>query len=155
MSINWRNGDLLNSDCEYICHQVNCQGVMGSGIAKQIKEKWPDVYEVYKSWHAYHFNRGGVKNLLGQIQIVPIGENAVINMFSQEFFGRDSRQYTSYDAFWHCLEEIKTSIPKYSSIAFPYGIGCGLGGANWKVIEIMISVALGDYYDVYIYRLEE
>lgn len=27
-------GDLLKSPCNMICHQVNCQGVMGDGIAK-------------------------------------------------------------------------------------------------------------------------
>ena len=26
-------GDLLKSDCQYIVHGVNCQGVMNSGIA--------------------------------------------------------------------------------------------------------------------------
>ena len=155
MSIYYRNEDLLNSDCEYICHQVNCRGVMGSGVAKQIKEKWPEVYEAYSIWHSYHVNREGEKGLLGEIQIVPIGENAIINMFSQENFGRDGERYTSYDAFWRCLEKIKYSIPKYSSIAFPYKIGCGLGGANWEIIETMIRLALKDDYDVYIYRWEK
>lgn len=36
--------DLLMLDCDIICHQVNCQSVMGSGIAKQIKTKYPNVY---------------------------------------------------------------------------------------------------------------
>ena len=40
-------GNLLESDCQYICHQVNCQRKMGSGIAKQIKEKWYAAYDVY------------------------------------------------------------------------------------------------------------
>ena len=34
-------GDLLESGANFICHQVNCQGVMGSGVAKQIKEQFP------------------------------------------------------------------------------------------------------------------
>jgi hypothetical protein len=36
-------GDLLKSDCQYIAHGVNCQGVMNSGIAKQIRDKYPEV----------------------------------------------------------------------------------------------------------------
>ena len=43
--IHYVKGNLLDSDCDYICHQVNCQGVMGSGIAKQIRERWPEVYK--------------------------------------------------------------------------------------------------------------
>ena len=45
--ITYKNGNLLESGCDIICHQVNCQKVMGSGIAKQIREKWPIVYYDY------------------------------------------------------------------------------------------------------------
>ena len=41
--IRYVKGNLLDSDCTYICHQVNCKGVMNSGIAKQIRKKWPSV----------------------------------------------------------------------------------------------------------------
>ena len=47
--IYWKKGNLLESDCDYICQQVNCQGKMNSGIAKQIREKWPVVYQNYKA----------------------------------------------------------------------------------------------------------
>jgi hypothetical protein len=53
------------------------------------------------------------------------------------------------------LEGIKASIPKGSKIGFPARIGCGLGGANWQVIETMINAVLGRDYSVYIYTLEE
>ena len=43
----FRKGDLLESECDYICHQVNCMGKMNSGIAKQIREKWPIVFQNY------------------------------------------------------------------------------------------------------------
>ena len=32
-------GDLLESKADYICHQVDCMGVMGSGVALQVKNK--------------------------------------------------------------------------------------------------------------------
>ena len=40
-------GDITNSKANYICHQVNCQGAMNSGVAKAIREKWPRVYKAY------------------------------------------------------------------------------------------------------------
>lgn len=40
--------DIFKSGADIICHQVNCQGVMGSGIAKQVREKYPVVYRDYK-----------------------------------------------------------------------------------------------------------
>ena len=44
--VNYVKGNLLESDCDYICHQVNCQGVMNSGIARQIREKWPIIITI-------------------------------------------------------------------------------------------------------------
>jgi len=49
------DGDLLTSNADYICHQVNTDGVMGGGIALQIKNKFPHVfnahYDFCKQWH--------------------------------------------------------------------------------------------------------
>ena len=47
MKIIYKKGNLLDAQTDVIAHQVNCQGVMGSGVAKQIKEKWPDVFKQY------------------------------------------------------------------------------------------------------------
>lgn len=158
-------GDLLTSNCNFICHQVNCQGKMGSGVAKQIRDRWPEVYINYQfkcdqAWAAEREDPMSTISdfLLGDIQIVQlekpnvIAGQSVINMFAQEFYGYSGARYTSYDAFWNCLHLIKNKIPNKSTIAFPYNIGCGLGGANWEVIVTMIDVVLKDY-DVYIYRL--
>lgn len=159
-------GSLLDTNCDYICHQVNCLGKMNSGVAKAIREKWPVVYNKYyeecESWHAWadaHFDKEPVNRaaevMLGMAQLVPISETqTVINLFGQGSYGYDGRRYTSYDAFWMCLGRIREVVPKGSSIAFPDHIGSCRGGANWNVIKTMITEALYDY-EVYIYKLEE
>lgn len=152
-----KKGNLLESDCDYICHQVNCQGKMNSGIAKQIREKWPIVYNKYMM---EYFN-SLPELLFGDIQIIGLVENEcdtcqhVINMFSQYNYGYDGKRYTSYDAFWSCLDKIKDTVPKGSKMGFPRGIGCGLGGANWNIIFEMINEVLGKDYEVFIYYLED
>lgn len=159
MSIHFIKGNLLEADVDYICHQVNCQGRMNSGIAKSIREKWPIVYYEYME---KYFNMLP-EYLLGDIQIVGLWgdyyatdfHQSVINMFAQQHYGYDGKRYTSYDAFWSCLGKIKEVVPVGSKIGFPDHIGCGLGGANWKVIETMIEEVLAADYDVYIYKLEE
>ena len=159
MSMHHVIGNLLESDCDYICHQVNCQGKMNSGIAKSIRDKWPVVYTNYM---AKYFNMLP-ELLLGDIQIVGLWEDfyatdfhqSVINMFSQEYYGYDGRRYTSYDAFWNCLNLIKNDIPKGKKIGFPGHIGCVRGGANWNVIYEMINQVLAEDYEVYIYFLKE
>ena len=145
--------DLLDSNCDFICHQVNCQGVMNSGIAKQIREKWPEVYTQYLKKYV---NADGYSDkLLGEIQHVPVSNlKTVINMFAQENYGYDGHRYTSYDAFWNCLNLIKQTVPKGKTIGFPKKIGCDRGGANWPVILEMITEVLGVEYKVFIYYLE-
>ena len=159
MGMNHVIGNLLTSDCDYICHQVNCQGKMNSGIAKSIREKWPVVYTNYMAKYLNMLP----ELLLGDIQIVGLWEDfyatdfhqSVINMFSQEHYGYDGRRYTSYDAFWNCLNLIKNTIPKGKKIGFPGYIGCVRGGANWNVIYEMINQVLAEDYEVYIYFLTE
>lgn len=145
-------GNLLDAKEDIICHQVNARGVMGSGVAKAIRDKWPNVYKNYKE---YCYNHGAIY-LMGTCLLVPIneGDQAVVNMFAQYDYGRDDRRFTSYDAFYECLEYIKQTVHRQCSVAFPYGIGCGLGGGNWDVIYAMICDVLGDW-DVVIYKLED
>ena len=148
--VKFENGNLLDAPVDYICHQVNCQGRMGSGIAKQIRERWPAVYDFYITRLDILKDKA-----LGHTQLVPVSNGKVIiNMFAQQYYGYDGRRYTSYDAFWACLGGIAASVPKGSKIGFPAKIGCGLGGANWEVISTMICEVLGNDYEVYIYHLE-
>ena len=156
--IHYVKGNLLDSDCDYICHQVNCQGVMGSGIAKQIRERWPWVFASYRAHYERCKSEG--KSLLGNVWGVVIdGEGPrarwVVNMFAQDNFGYYGGRFTSYDAFAKCLENMRDSLPKDKTIGFPKNIGCGLGGGNWKVISALIEEILGKDYEVYIYEYNE
>lgn len=165
--VHFVEGNLLDSNVDFICHQVNCQGAMRSGIAKAIRDKWPVVYDEYKakfddmeakliemcsSWES---QLDVSEVLLGDTQFVKVNDKqTVVNMFAQQYYGYDGRRYTSYDAFWSCLGAIKDYAPHGFSIGFPDHIGSVRGGANWNVIKTMIEEVLGEDYDVYIYKLE-
>lgn len=152
MSIKIMEGSLLDTDAEIICHQVNCQGKMNSGIAKAIREAWPIVFEKYSNYYTSCNDLN--LSILGEVQLVRINDSQfVCNLFAQEYYGYDGRRYTSYDAFWNCLNELKLQSPKGVKIAFPYGIGCVRGGANWNIIYKMIEEVLGEDYEVEIRRL--
>lgn len=167
MGIQIIKGDLLEADVQYICHQVNCQGKMNSGIAKSIREKWPIAYEEYLIWYksceeesiktcTFEEPVGISELMLNNIHIVKVNSNqSVIHMASQQFYGYDNKRYTSYDAFWNCLKKIKEKVPKGSSLGFPWKIASNRGGANWTVIFAMIKETLSKDYEVQIYKLEE
>lgn len=154
--VHYVKGNLLDSNCDYICHQVNCQGVMGAGIAKQIRERWPEVYESYKDTYIEYMSYGSGW-LLGKVDFVPIHDTCqeVVNMFCQDECGYDGSRYTSYDAFATALYNISYRVDVGASIGFPKNIGCGLGGGDWQIISRLIESILGEGYEVYIYELED
>lgn len=168
MSIKIIDGDLFTTTAHFICHQVNCQGKMGSGVAKQVREKFPTVYQWYKAKcdeGASEKKRLGLSKspLRGQVQMVykedyPAGEQnidtqVICNLFSQDQYGYNGKQYTDYVSFEKCLLRLKQMVPAGETIAMPYKIGCGLGGGNWDIIYKTIERELGRDYHVELWRL--
>lgn len=125
--------DLLEMDVDVIAHQVNCQGVMGAGLALQIRNKYPKVYTAYKKYCPN-------SKLLGKIQVVNNGKQFIANLFAQDKYGRDKR-YTDYEALKQCFIKLRNYAinNELHSIAIPYGIGCGLAGGDWNTVSKIIK----------------
>lgn len=104
-------GNLLEAEEKYIIHQVNAQGVMGSGVAKSIKAKWYQAFEDYKT--LCDRNKGlklCTSELLGYAQFVKVdNDKTVINLFGQDRYGLDKRN-TNYIALWDVIEVEQTGI---------------------------------------------
>jgi O-acetyl-ADP-ribose deacetylase (regulator of RNase III) len=150
--IKFINGNLLQATEDIICHQVNCRGVMGGGIAKQIKYAYPHIFQEYlKICNDYKNN---TIELLGRVLISPYGNNKyVANMFSQEDFGCD-KMYTDYEYLKKCLDYMCHISKEFNvSIAIPYGIGCGLGGGDWTIVLSIISESFKNS-NIVIYKLD-
>ena len=133
--------DIFESGADAICHQVNCQGVMGSGIAKQVREKYPWVYGEYKEF----CNSYAPSELLGLNLMTYIDETHMIaNLFGQNKFGYDGKCYTNYDELRNALRQLKDGYPN-KTIAIPYLMGCHRGGGDWSVVHKMIEEVFADY----------
>ena len=131
--------NIFESGADVICHQVNCQGVMGSGVAKQVKERYPIVYEQYKKVCTSD------ERLLGRTQIIPINNSQYIaNLFAQDNYGYDKKCYTDYQALENCLKQIYAFCPN-KTIAFPYLMSCARGGGDWNIVYKMIEDIFKDY----------
>lgn len=136
-----KNGDVLETPIEIIAHQVNCLGTMGAGVAKQIKDKYPQV----ESWYKIYCHRRHTQTILGTGQMVCRGDHTFFNIFAQYGYGTSKRQ-TDYEAF---KSGFKDAIAKYRfmdndyeskiEIAIPYHIGCGLAGGDWKTISNILE----------------
>lgn len=131
-----------------LAHQVNCQGRMGSGVAKTVREKYPEVYNEY---HRLCDSTEPSK-LLGDHQIVktPHRQAPVINLFGQMNFGYDGQTYTDYHSFTESLtnacKELKITY-NLNKVVMPYKIGCCRGGGDWDIV-LRILKAVSDKLDM-------
>jgi len=139
--ITYKNGNLLESNCDIICHQVNCQGVMGSGVAKAVKDKFPQVFNAYVQFvNSY-------PTVLGQTQVVKVSDNQhIANLFGQYNYGTSGERFTSYDAIDTALSRLKYFMMEnnLNSISFPYKMSSDRGGADWDVILALINSSFKD-----------
>lgn len=146
--IRYIKGDLFETDAPIIVHGCNCQGVMCSGVAKQVKEKYPEAYNVYKETET------DIGLELGDAHLIETNGKIFINLLTQEFYGRDENTvYVDYDAVWSALKLIPTLLEEYGfkTIAMPK-IGCGLGNGDWNIVSKIIEEELSDF-EVLVYEL--
>lgn len=136
------DGDIFASGADIIVHQVNCQGVMGSGVAKQVREKYPVVFDAYK---AMCNKAEKSSDLLGEVLIVDAINDGVeiANMFAQDRFGYDGNCYTDYDALQTCLSKLNAHAYG-KKVAIPYLMACHRGGGDWDRVSRMIFDTLKD-----------
>lgn len=138
--IKYIKGDILDVTKGIIVQQVNCFGVMGAGLAKQIRDKWPNVYYDYEERVKFAPHN---KDLLGMSCWKRVNEDPnsylyVASIFGQYDYGYRAR-FTIYPALFKGLEWVfgiaaVDKIPIY----IPKGLGCGLAGGNWDFVEAYI-----------------
>ena len=115
-----------------ICHQVNCRAAMGAGLARQIRDKWPIVFDEYVKVCS--------PKKLGDFQIILVAPQLyVANLFGQLNYGRGERQ-TNYAALTAALFGAMKEHPG-ATFRVPYGLGCGLAGGNWVTVLNLIEEA--------------
>ena len=134
--IKFFNGDLLDSKADVIGHQCNARGVMGSGVALAVKNRYPEVYQSYRKF----FEEGKLK--LGKVDFAKTNDGKVVaNMCGQDKYGKDGKQYTDYEALEKCFDKTVRYMKenRLATIAFPYKIGCGTGGGDWNVVFGLIK----------------
>ena len=145
-------GDLLelfrNGAVDVILHVANCQGVMGSGIAAQIKDQYPEAYDSYKEFEKYSPN--GLE--LGTISYAIMNNFVgICNLHAQHLYGSGTR-FLNYEALYNCLESV-VDLLNYAPmvIGIPFRMGSDRAGGDWRIVEKMIEVVFENTeYDIVI-----
>lgn len=124
--LSYLNADITAETSGLILHSVNAQGVMGSGVAKAIRNKWPEVYEAYRT-----HKQGPAA--MGKVQFVSIYDGLYIgNLWGQEFFGNDGKVYADPAAIAKGLVTAFEFCDDYDLVLKMPKIGGKLGGLNWE-----------------------
>lgn len=145
------DGDLFESNADIIGHQVNTCGVMGSGVAAEVKHRYPHVF------HSYRKDYEDNKLKLGYVNFITSKSNQVIaNMCGQDKYGYDGKQYTNYDALQECMDKVvKYAIENnLKTIAFPWKLSCCRAGGSWDIVYHMIESTFKNF-EVEIWRLDK
>lgn len=144
------NGNIFDCTEDIIVHQTNCQGVMGHGIAKQVKDRYPEVFQGY-----YHYCKTNEpESLLGEALIIEANDGKYIgNIFGQLNFGEGLQ--TDYERLQNGLQEICDFAKEHKlSVAIPYKIGCGLAHGDWGVVAKIINKVFNEDVKATIYKYE-
>lgn len=133
-------GDLLKLAEQGMFHCIvqgcNCWNTMGSGIAKQIRARYPEAYAVDQKTIA------GDRKKLGTFTVMLGKQFNIINAYTQYNFNTGGQRLDvfEYDAFQQILDKLVEEYPG-CNFGFPL-IGCGLaGGDKTRIIRMLEQFA--------------
>ena len=134
-------GDLiklaLDGNFDVIIHGCNCFCTMGAGIAKSIKNEFPQAFKADLA------TIKGDKTKLGTYSSVCINQNnykiIIVNAYTQfHWWGNGCK--ADYNAIKNVFSAIKKNFHG-KKIGYPL-IGAGLAGGDWNVISKIIKTEL-------------
>jgi len=130
-------------------HCANCWHTMGSGIARIVRERYPEAYEA-----DCRTKVGGDK--LGTYSLAKVNQyhnRTIVNLYGQNLCTRNSLgdRDVSYDAVYDGLRDLfKTcnQAKDVDTLLIPYGLGSDLAGGRWSIIYQMVDTLAQDNPDL-------
>lgn len=120
-----KQGDILKANENIVVHQVNVQGIMGGGVARQLASHYTGLEKEYSEFCKIYDN--DYNKLKGKVFKIMIDGKFIMNMFSQK-----ENFDTDYEAMKIALEEIKEYARGFKlSIAIPYRYW--LWNSEWRL----------------------
>lgn len=144
--LNMMKGNLIDlaeaGHFDIIVHGCNCQNTMGSGIAKEIKERYPQAYEIDTAYHKkIMFEVEKLGNYTEAFIEEPIIGSShqfrIINAYTQVGYLPRGIDHFEYVSFILILKKLSV-IYGNKRFGFPY-IGMGLAGGNKEIIMSLLE----------------
>lgn len=135
--LNYVKGNLIDmaedGDFDVIVQGCNCMCTMGSGIAKEIRARYPEAYDVD------YATESGDMFKLGSFTSVHTGKFIIVNAYTQYDFNRkgERKDVFEYASFEVILKKLAYAYGN-RRFGFPM-IGMGLAGGNAERILAMLE----------------
>jgi len=135
MNIQEVSSNILTSQAQAIVNPVNTQGVMGKGLALEVKKRYPWAFLSYRQ----AYDRGELKT--GVVHAVTQDGFTVFNLPTKTKWRLPSQ-----------LEYVETGLQSLAavlnascitSVAVP-ALGCGNGGLRWSDVRPLILKCLAE-----------
>lgn len=149
MAITYKQGCLIEGfkagEVGAIAHQANCMCTMGSGVAKALREAFPEIYEADCQTERGDYNK------LGSLSWTFNEHGMMFNLYGQFNYGYDGSQFTDLAALENSMQIMKLFLDaaNVTKVGLPR-LGCVLAGAKWEDVEAIIERQLSDK-DVIVY----
>ncbi|HFC6356993.1 MULTISPECIES: type II toxin-antitoxin system antitoxin DNA ADP-ribosyl glycohydrolase DarG [Neisseria] len=147
--IEFKTGDIFESDAEALVNTVNCVGIMGRGIALQFKNKYPENFRAYQQACKQEMLKPGEMFVFETEQLVL--PRWIINFPTKRHWRGKSRIEDIESGLIDLVNVIQEK--NIHSIAIP-PLGAGLGGLDWEQVRLRIENALGHIKNVKIFVYE-
>ena len=145
MPIKFVKGDIFQSNAKVLVNPVNCVGVMGAGLAKEFKKRYPGHYSFYKKL----CDEGSLKK--GSLGGTPESDGKMVTFVTTKLHWKDSSTLEHIEAALKSLQNFIITH-KWPSMAVP-ALGCGLGGLPWKDVKQLIESTLNNLdCDISVYK---
>ncbi len=146
-------GDLVEDASKYdvVLQGCNCQNRMGAGIAKFLRQKYPEIYEA----DTIAYKRGEVK--LGNYSkwVNEEIETTFVNCYTQ--YGTTGRLVGRADVDYDAIRKSFKSVNKEFAgkrVGIPL-IGCGLAGGDWSKVGEIIDEELSEVDPIVVFLLSD
>ncbi len=152
MPITFKKGNavsaLIDGEVDVLIHVCNNKGVMGSGIALEIKNRIPDAFRAYRVLPP---ELGTITHGWCNPEDITTGRT-VVNMVAQDGYRRGIR-HLNYGALAACLQKVASNNERNFTIGLPYKMGADRAGGDWNIVLEMVEFFLKDF-NVTVYELE-
>lgn len=143
-----RVGDLFDYPGLAIGHGVNTQGVMGAGVAREFRDRYPEMFDTYRD-----LCRQG-KLSPGEAMLYEVSASRVVcNLATQRFLGANALVSWVIDA----VKDAATSLIEHYHCyeLATCRIGCGIGGLEWEAVREYLDYLNLPEFTLVVYSLEE